>query len=104
MNGRSKLACRPEVRIYRAEVALEEQRLRIGIELAAEFPITAPAAELETGEFRVALLNGREEGMYAFRGGYLEVDIDVQACCHLSDVLTVVLVVGDSRTPVAVDG
>jgi len=37
-------------------------------------------------------------------GGDLEVDVDVQPCGDLGDVLAVIVVVGDRRPPVAVDG
>ena len=52
----------------------------------------------------VVLLNRREEGVYAFGAGDLEVDVEVQPGRDLGNILAVVFVVGDRRPPVAVDG
>jgi len=45
-----------------------------------------------------------EEGVYAFGGGDLVVDVDVQPGRDLGNILAGVAVVGDRRPPVAVDG
>ena len=92
-----------ETGIDGAEVTLEKQRLRIEVELIAELPIAVSAAELEAGELLI-LLNRREEGVYAFGAGDLEVDVEVQPGRDLGNILAVVAVVGDRRPPVAVDG
>ena len=42
--------------------------------------------------------------MYSFGAGDLEVDVDVQPGRDLGNILAVVVVVGDRRPPVAVDG
>ncbi len=42
--------------------------------------------------------------MDAFGAGDLEVDVEVQSGRDLGDILAVVVVVGDRRPPVAVDG
>src|SRR4029078_3978826 len=86
-----------------ADVPLEEQRLRVGVELEAGLSISVAAAELEAGEL-VVFLKRREEGVYSLGAGDLEVDIDVQPGCDLGNVLAVVLVVGDGGPPVAVHG
>ncbi len=93
-----------EAGIEGADVTLEEQRLRVEVELVVELLIAAAAAELEAGEFIVVLLKRREEGVDAFGAGDLEVDVEVQPGRDLGDVLAVVVVVGDRRPPVAVDG
>ena len=67
------------------------------------FPSRVVAAELEAGEFCI-LLKRREEGVYAFGAGDLEVDVEVQPGRDLGNILAVVLVVGERRPPVAVDG
>ncbi len=51
-----------EAGIERAEVALEKQRLRVGVELIVEQLIAVAAAELEAG-VHIVVLNRREEGV-----------------------------------------
>ena len=92
-----------ETGIDGADVTLEEQRLRVEVELIDELPIAAAAAELVAGEFCI-VLKRREEGVYSFGAGDLEVDVDVQPGRDLGNIIAVVLVVGDRRPPVAVDG
>ena len=95
--------CTGETGINGAEVTLEEQRLRVGIELIAELFIAVAAAELVAGEF-IILLNRREKRVYSFGAGDLEVDVEVQPGGDLGNILAVVVVVGNRRPPVAVDG
>jgi hypothetical protein len=86
-----------------AEVTLEKQRRRVAVELKGELVIAVAAAELEASVY-IVVLNRREEGVYTFSAGDLEVDVDVQPGRDLGNILAVVAVVGDSRPPVAVDG
>ena len=51
--------------------------------------VAVAAAELEAGEF-VVLLKRREEGVYSFGAGDLEVDVDVQPGRDLGNILAVV--------------
>ena len=92
-----------ETGIEGAEVTLEKQRRRVPVELSREQLIAVTAAELEAGVY-IVVLNRREEGVYTFSGGYFEVDVDVQPGRDLGNILAVVVVVGDRRPPVAVDG
>ena len=78
-----------EAGIDGADVTLEEQRLRVEVELTVELPVAVAAAELEAGEF-VVLLKRREEGVYSFGAGDLEVDVDVQPGRDLGNILAVV--------------
>ncbi len=57
-----------EAGIDGAEVTLEEQRLRVEVELFVEPAVAVAAAELVAGEF-VVLLKRREEGVDAFGAG-----------------------------------
>src|SRR5262245_63220970 len=92
-----------ETGIQGAEVTLEEQRLRVGVELTGELPIAVAAAELDARKF-IILLNRREEGVDAFCGGELEIDVEVKPGSDLGNILAIVAVVGNRRPPVAVDG
>ena len=87
-----------ETGIDGAEVTLEEQRLRVEVELFVEPPIAVAAAELEAGEFCI-VLKRREEGVYSFGAGDLEVDVDVQPGRDLGNILAVVA--GCRRPPSA---
>src|SRR4029453_13675436 len=89
--------------IDRAGVTLEKQRLRVGVELIVEQLICVAAGELEAGVY-IVVLNRREEGMYSFSAGELQVDVDVQPGRDLGNIFAVIVVVGDRRPPVAVDG
>ena len=55
-----------ETGIEGAEVTLEEQRLRVEVELIVELLIAVAAAELVAGEFCIVLLKRCEEGVYSF--------------------------------------
>jgi hypothetical protein len=63
--------------IERTRVAFEEKRLRIEIEFVVELAVAVAAAELETGEFLIGLLQRREERMDPFGAGDLEIDVEV---------------------------
>src|SRR5262245_20543686 len=92
-----------EAGIDGAEVTLEEQRLRVEVELTVELAIAIATAELIAGE-GIVLLNRGEEGVDSLGAGDLEVDVDVQSGRDLRNILAVVAVVGNRRPPVTVDG
>ena len=92
-----------ETGIEGAEIPLEKQRRRVGVELSGELVIAVAPAELEAGVY-IVVLNRREEGVYSFSAGDLQVDVDVQPGRDLGNIFAVVVVVGDRRPPVAVDG
>src|SRR4029079_15508362 len=84
-----------EAGIEGAEVTLEKKRRRVPVELSREQVIAVVAAELEAAIY-IVVLNRREEGVYTFSGGDLQVDVDVQPGPDLGNILTVFVCVGST--------
>ena len=88
-----------------AEITFQEQRVRVAVDFALAATAVDPgvaAADFAAGEIG-ALVERGEEGVNAFSGGELEIDIQVEPGGDLGQFVGAIVVEGDRGAPVAID-